>query len=379
MKDTLTALGDLAAWWRKKFSIPCVAITGSNGKTTTKEMVASILGFKGAVLKTEGNFNNLIGLPLTISRWENSHRYAVLEMGMSDFGEIKRLTEIAAPTVGCVTNVAAAHLEKLGEMEDVARAKGEMFSAMNSSGMIVVNAEDPLVCKKAELFRGKKIFFGMQKHCEVRFEHWEQKSLDEMFIRFSIQGRICEVLLPFSGFHNVMNCLAAAAVALAVSASDVEILQGLQKIVPLKMRFEQVQLANGVRLVNDCYNANPGSMEMAFRTVGSAKRAGRFIAVLGDMLELGGKSPELHRDLGKKAVEHGANKLFLVGSFSKNIAEGAISAGILSKDIVRVEKKEDLNPILEKEVKKGDVVLVKASRGMGLETVAHFLKDTYGI
>ncbi len=377
--DTLKALGDLAGWWRQQFHVPCVGLTGSNGKTTTKEMIASILSQKGNVLKTEGNFNNLIGLPLTVAQWGKEHSFAVLEMGMSEFGEIRRLTEIAAPTVGCITNVAPAHLEKLGSLDSVAKAKGEMFAAMSADGTIAVNAEDPLVVKQAENFRGRKILFGMKKQCGVRFEHLEQETLDAMDLKFSVAGKKASVRLCAAGLHNVMNALAAAAVGEAVGIEVEAIVAGLEKFRPLKMRLEQTQLGNGVRLVNDAYNANPASMITAFRTVGAARRAGRFIAVLGTMLELGDAEKSLHREIGMKVVEHGAQKLFLVGAQAEQIKKGAMQAGLNEKEIVIAEKKEDLHDLLDQMLKAGDVVLIKASRGVGLETVAEFLKDKYGI
>lgn len=379
VSDALKALGDLAQWWRSQFSIPCVAITGSNGKTTTKEMAATILETKGKILKTEGNFNNLIGLPLTINRWNQEHQAAVLEMGMNDFGEIRRLTEIADPTVGAVTNVAAAHLEKLQTVEAVARAKTELYEQMSQRGIAVFNAEDPWLAKLVKGFSGRKISFGMGSECEVHFEHMESVGFDSMDLKLAIQGKLLEATVQTTGVHNVMNAMAACAIALALGVPLEGMKKGLEKFKPLKMRFEQIQLGNGVRLVNDAYNANPVSMEAAFRTVGRAKRAGHFIAVLGDMKELGEQSKELHREIGKKAVEYGVSRLFVIGEFAKWFTEGAKAGGLHSKEITIASSKEEIVALLEKELSAGDIILVKASRMVGLEEVAEDLKERFGI
>jgi UDP-N-acetylmuramoyl-tripeptide--D-alanyl-D-alanine ligase len=309
VKDTVKALGDLASWWRMKFKVPCIAITGSNGKTTTKEMIASIVGQSSQVLKTEGNFNNLIGLPLTLFRWEEKHQVAVIEMGMNALGEIKRLTQICKPNVGIITNVTAAHLEKLGTIEKVAEAKGELFQNMSSNGVIAVNNEDPLVSELSKQYKGKKITFGMKNDSDIRFGYMESQGLDGSSLILFINGEEKRVILPVPGIHNVMNAMAATAVACALGIGSDDIIKGLQEFKPLAMRMERMQLANGVQLINDCYNANPTSMREAFRTVSGFKRAGRFIAMLGDMFELGESATELHLQVGKNAAEYGVDKL----------------------------------------------------------------------
>ncbi|MDO8526807.1 MAG: UDP-N-acetylmuramoyl-tripeptide--D-alanyl-D-alanine ligase, partial [Deltaproteobacteria bacterium] len=377
--DTLHALGDMARWWRMQFDIPCVAITGSNGKTTTKEMTASILQARWKILKTEGNFNNLIGLPLTLNHLNASHQAMVLEMGMNDFGEIRRLTEIAEPTVGAVTNAAAAHLEKLESVEKVAEAKAELYDTMNKNGVAVYNAEDLWLSKKVAAFSGKKISFGMGQASDVRFEHMECSGFDSMELKLSVQGKHLEAKLKTTGIHNVMNAMTACAVACGLGLPLEAMKEGLENFKPLKMRFEQIQLANGVRLVNDAYNANPLSMEAAFRTVGAGKRAGRFIAVLGDMKELGKESARLHEETGKKAVEHGVAKIFVIGKFATSFAKGALEAGLDKGAVTEVQDMEEVAKKLAEEMKAGDVVLVKGSRAMHLETVVEALKEKFGI
>jgi UDP-N-acetylmuramoyl-tripeptide--D-alanyl-D-alanine ligase len=376
--DTVQALGDIASWWRERFEVPCVAITGSNGKSTTKEMVSAIVETLGPVLKTEGNFNNLIGLPLTVFRWDEDHSVAILEMGMNAPGEIRRLSEIARPDVGLITNVTAAHLEKLHNVEAVARAKGELFESMDKDAIAVVNVEDRWVREMSTLHAGERICFGMQNYCDVRFLHMETNGLDGMDLALAIRDKEHRVRLPVPGAHNVMNALAAVAVSVALGIDGDEAVGRLSEFHPMSMRFERVQLANGVRVVNDSYNANPESMRAAFRTVGAAKRSGRFIAALGDMLELGEQSAELHRKVGEDAVGLGVGELFVVGDFSAELAKGAEAAGLAESSVHICEDAEQLCRTVEEEIKVGDVLLVKGSRGMKMERLVDYLKQEIG-
>lgn len=377
-ESPLRALGDIAGWWRSRFSVHCVGITGSNGKTTTKEMLASILKTRWRVLKTEGNFNNLIGLPLTLDRLTPEDEALVLEMGMNDFGEIYRLAKIAQPTVACVTNAAAAHLEKLGDVEAVARAKCELFDAMGPEGILVYNADDPGIVGQMKKYSQKKVVFSMGKESPVHFEHMESADLRTMALKLSVEGKILEARMQTSGLHNVLNAMAACATAHALGFPVEAMQEGLEKFRPLAMRMEQIQLANGVRLVNDAYNANPVSMEAAFRAVGRAKRAGRFIAVLGDMKELGPQSARLHREVGEKAAACGVEKLFLTGEFARETARGAESGGLKTEDIRTGADNGEILECLARELKAGDIVLVKASRAVRLEEIAEGLKEKFG-
>jgi UDP-N-acetylmuramoyl-tripeptide--D-alanyl-D-alanine ligase len=379
VSDTERALGDIAAWWRSRFDIPRIAITGSNGKSTTKEMVSAVVSVLGGVLKTEGNFNNTIGLPLTIFRMNETHDVAVLEMGMNAKGEIKRLTEIANPTVGLITNVTAAHLEKLQTVEAVAMAKGELFEAMGADATAVINAEDPWIMRAAKKFSGRKITFGMQNDCDVRFLNMETDNLDNTRLAFSVRGREHNAMIPLPGAHNVMNSLAAIAVGEAMGIDAGESVARIEKFKPMAMRFERIQLANGVRVVNDSYNANPASMKAAFRTVGSAKRAGRFIAAIGDMLELGESSDALHEIIGADAARMGVHRLFILGNFSASVAKGAEKNGMKPSDITRADDIEEIADKLEAYMRAGDVLLVKGSRGMRMERLVEFLKNKIGM
>jgi len=377
VKDTVDAIGSIAAWWRDDFDVPCVGITGSNGKTTTKEMVSLVAGKLGRVLKTRGNYNNLIGLPLTIFNWEKDDSAAVLEMGMNAFGEIKRLTQIARPTIGLITNVTAAHLEKLGDISDVARAKGELFENMDTSAIAIINQEDPFVKSLSDTFKGEKIGFGMQNSADVRFLHMEIIGFEEMTLKISVRGRECSSKLKVVGAHNVMNAMAAVSVGLALGISGEETMRRLSEFKPISMHLEQVQLKNGVRLVNDAYNANPESVKASMRTVSGAPRSGRFIAVLGDMLELGEKSGELHFDIGKSASGFGVQKLYAVGKFARFIEEGARSSGL--EDIASFGDVSETFSSIEKELNQGDILLVKGSRGMRMERLVEYLKERVGV
>lgn len=382
VNNTETALGQLAAEWRKKCTeTKYVGITGSNGKSTTKEMIASVLTNCGEVLKTEGNFNNLIGMPLTMFRLRSEHKHAVVEMGMNRLGEIAAMTKILQPDVGLITNISPAHLEELHSIENVAKAKAELFENMPKNSKIVVNAEDPWVMRKSENFPGEKISFGMSNDCDVQFARMKSDDLHGTNLTISIRGKEYATALPVPGTHNVMNALAATAAALALNVAPELIMDGLSKFTPMRMRMERVQLQNGVQIINDCYNANLDSMKAALRTVSTAPRAGRFIAIIGDMLELGERSGAVHEELGETIAAANVDKLFVYGNFSPFVMNGAKRAGFPADSIFVFPEgeTENLNKDLSKKINQGDVVLVKGSRGMHMEDVVEFLKREVGV
>ncbi|MBI4238856.1 MAG: UDP-N-acetylmuramoyl-tripeptide--D-alanyl-D-alanine ligase [Deltaproteobacteria bacterium] len=378
--DTITALGAIAKMWRARQSaLVRIGITGSNGKSTTKEMVASVVGARGPVLKTEGNFNNLIGMPLVLLRLSAEHRTAVIEMGMSEFGEIAAMTEFLDPDVGVITNVAPCHLVSLGTVENVAKAKGELFATMRRDATVVVNQEDRWARELGAAYPGRKISYGMQNACEVQFGRMTSDGLGTTDLTLYVRGAEQRTQIPLPGTHNVMNALAATAVGLALEIPVATIMERLPHFTPMRMRMERVQLENGVQVINDCYNANPLSMQMALRTVGTAKRAGRFLAVLGDMLELGDEALVRHQDVGTQAVAAGVHALFLCGEFAEAVASGARDAG--GADVVR-QTAPDVTALCEavaQTAQRGDVVLVKGSRGMQMERVVEFLKQRFGV
>jgi UDP-N-acetylmuramoyl-tripeptide--D-alanyl-D-alanine ligase len=363
--DTLRALGELAAYTRRREQPRVIAITGSNGKTTTKEMVAAICeraSFpppSGGVLKTHGNENNLIGLPLTLLRLAGGEAVAVLEMGMNAAGEIARLTEIAAPDVGVVTNVGPAHLEGLGSIAGVAAAKGELFANLSPQGIIAVNMEDEWVVRIASDFRGRRVEFGRGREVEARSVR--DLGLDGLDLDLCVAGKSTRVQLSMPGAHNVTNALAAAAVTHALGVELDTIRDGLENARLPKMRMQVERLANGVTLINDAYNANPASMAAALRAV--MARPGRAIAVLGEMRELGDESDALHRNIGRLAAEVGIAVLIAVGPGSDAIAEGARGVAKSSTEVHSCPDAATAAMLVESLWKEGDVVLAKGSRG----------------
>lgn len=376
--SSVDAMGKLAHWWRKQFSkTPVVAVTGSNGKSTTKQMIVGAIETVGPVIATEGNFNNLIGLPLTVFRWGSEHKVAILEMGMNAAGEIKALAQIAEPDVGVITNVTAAHLDQLKTVEQVAQAKGELFAAMRQDGTVVVNLEDPWVRKLGTEYPGRKITFGMQDEADIRFGHMTSNALESMDLTLSVFGKPVALQLKVPGFHNVMNAMAALGVASALGVPADKAIRGIENFTPMKWRMERLQLASGVQVINDCYNANPLSMGAALRTVSAAKRAGRFVAVLGSMRELGPEATTQHLEVGGEAARQHVDLLFTFGEHARELAEGARAAGLIAvqmtDDIDQLKKA--VTPLL----KSGDVVLVKGSRGMRLERLVEHLKNEMGV
>jgi UDP-N-acetylmuramoyl-tripeptide--D-alanyl-D-alanine ligase len=357
--DTQRALGDLAAHVRRRRALRVVGITGSNGKTTTKEMAAAICGrafSAAAVLKTQGNENNLIGLPLTLLRLAAEQTVAVLEMGMNAPGEIARLTDIAAPDLGLVTNVGPAHLEGLGSIAGVAAAKGELFAHMPPTGTIAVNAADEWVVRQAASFPGRRIEFGPGREVESRAVR--ERDLDAIEFELVVSGRSAAVRLPMAGPHNVLNALAAAAAAHGLGIDLEAIAAGLAAVEAPKMRMQVIRLANGVTLVNDGYNANPASMEAGLRAI--RRVAPRAVAVLGEMRELGPQGAALHRALGAAAAQIGIDVVVAVGPMAEETAAGARAGS------VEVFVCPDGRTAAERVValwRPGDVILVKASRG----------------
>jgi UDP-N-acetylmuramoyl-tripeptide--D-alanyl-D-alanine ligase len=367
--DSMRALGDLAAFTRRHHTARLVAITGSNGKTTTKEMIASVCRCapfpspRAGVLKTLANENNLIGVPLTLLRLTGDDAVAVIEMGMNASGEIARLTEIADPDVGVITNVGPAHLEGLGSVAGVAAAKGELFAGMRRDATIAVNAEDEWVSRLARDFPGRQVEFGCG--CEVEATAVRDFGLDGIAFDLSVNGRKANVRLRMCGLHNVTNALAAAAVAHALGLDLEAIRAGLAAVEAPKMRMEVFRLANGVTVVNDGYNANPASVEAALRT--SAGQPGRLVAVLGEMRELGAQSTALHRAVGRLAATSGAAVLIAVGPHAEHQAVGAREGGMGPAAVHVCEDPAAAAAAVTALWQPGDVVLLKGSRGADTE------------
>jgi UDP-N-acetylmuramoyl-tripeptide--D-alanyl-D-alanine ligase len=370
--DPLRALQDAAAAYRARFSIPLVGVTGSNGKTTTKEMAAAILARRGDVLKTRGNLNNHIGVPLTLFGLSPAHHAAVVELGINHHGEMTRLCEIARPTVGVITNVGHAHLEGFGGIEGVARAKGELFASLPRDGMALLNADDPRVFALRTHLRCASLTFGFG-HADVQGRVVDESARSGLRVDIRYAGSTVPCLIPVVGRHNASNALAAAAVAVALGADLDAIRGGLESFRPASMRSEFVSTPAGIDVFNDAYNANPSSMEQALDTVARLRGSGRVWAVLGEMRELGETSEALHRDVGRAAARARLDGLVAVGPAARWLADEAVKAGMPGRAIVWVETAAEALPVITTWSRPGDLILVKGSRRVGLEIVAEGL------
>jgi UDP-N-acetylmuramoyl-tripeptide--D-alanyl-D-alanine ligase len=368
VEDTRMALGRLAAWWRRQFDIPVVAITGSNGKTTVKEMLAGILRVAAdnadAVLATRGNLNNDIGMPLTLLQMNEAHRYAVIEMGMNHPGEIDYLTRIAAPDVALINNASGAHLEGLGSVEAVARAKGEIFAGLQHHGTAVINSDD----EHARLWRALAgahplLEFGLNVEADVSGT-WHQQGYGLRLDVTAPQGMFAADL-QVPGEHNARNALAATAAATVLNIPLEAIAAGLEKFNGVAGRMQRKVALHGANLIDDTYNANPSSLRAAISVL--AQAGGKRILVMGDMGELGDDAAILHAEIGAEARRAGIEKLYALGMLSGNAAREFGSGG---QHFLHIEELQDA---LEKELDANTTVLVKGSRFMKMERVVeHF-------
>jgi len=372
--DTLRALGDLAAFHRSRFSLPVVAITGSNGKTTTKEMLATILARTGDGLKTAGNLNNLIGLPRMVFQLSEAHKWAILEMGMSEPGEIDRLAEIARPDFGVITNVAPAHLQSMGSIAAVSSAKGELFLRLCQGSTAVFNADDPLVAELPTPPGVRRISFGLAE-AEVRAEKIESLGRAGQSFVLTLPSGMIAVKMKVFGRHNVQNALAAATVAHLLGLAPDDIRKGLESFSPVEKRFSPEEI-NGILLIDDSYNANPASMRAALTTVAGLKGSGRGIAVLGDMLEMGESSPTAHEEIGNLAARC-VERLYLLGEMAEYVARGALTGGLPAEAVILARSHAEILDDLGRAIRPGDCVLVKGSRGMRMETVAEGIRNEF--
>jgi UDP-N-acetylmuramoyl-tripeptide--D-alanyl-D-alanine ligase len=374
VRDTLQALGDLAHAVRQRFGGPVIGITGTSGKTTTKEMLAAILARTGAGLKSAGNFNNLVGVPLTLFGLRPDHRWVVIEMGMSARGEITRLAQIAAPQIGIITNVGAGHLEKLGGISGVARAKGELFIHLPAGGTAIVNADDPQVSQLPLANGVHRLLFGTAAAAQVRAS--AINSADGMVgFTLHVAGADAAVQLPLPGRHNVHNALAAAAAASVLEVPLADIAAGLAEFKPCPGRMELVELPGDLLILEDSYNANPLSMRAALDALYDLGRPGRRIAVLGDMLELGEAARDLHFEVGTLVAKR-ADWLFTLGELAREIAAGAGASGLAAERIITANTVAELHERLRPILQPGDRLLIKGSRGMRMERVSALLRGT---
>jgi UDP-N-acetylmuramoyl-tripeptide--D-alanyl-D-alanine ligase len=372
--DTGRGLLGLGRAWRGKMgSLRAVAITGSAGKTSTKELIASVLAADGPTLKTEGNLNNEIGVPLTLLQLTPEHRFAAVECGMNHLGEIARLCAAVDPDVGVVTNVGPVHLEGCGSLEGVAHAKGELFHGLRQGCIAVANSDDPLVLAQARLSGRRLLRFGTGEDADVRLLSVRHGGAG-LELRLSMQGRVLAAELQLLGLHNGLNACAAAAAGLALGLSPGAILHGLAAARTPGRRMKPVLLPGGALLIDDCYNANPSSMRSALQTVAALRsNSGRALLVLGDMLELGPTEHELHAALGPEAALLQPALLVCFGQRASALGAAAVAAGLPSANVVYTEDVQAAAHAVEARAQAGDVVLVKGSRGMKMERISDLL------
>ncbi len=362
VEDTLAALQTLATAVRKLWGKPLVGVTGSAGKTTTKEAIAHVLATRFRVLKSEGNFNNHFGLPLMLLKLEPEHDVAVIEMGMSHAGEIRALAKIAQPEIGVVTNVAPVHLQFFESIAGIARAKYELIESLPANGTAVLNADDEYVSQFGRDFRGKVVLYGTLPASTVRAENVQPKGADGSEFDVVIGNARARVQLPLVGSHNVLNALAAVAVGIERGLKLTEAAEALATLAPPDKRGQVVQLGN-ITVINDCYNSNPKALDAMVDAL-VAMPARRRIVVAGEMLELGAAGEELHRQAGRHMAEKKVDALLGVRGLAQAMVESAAGAGVRAEF---VDTPEAAGEWLARETRDGDVVLLKASRGVKLE------------
>lgn len=372
VKDTKLALKQIATAYRQELEIPVIGVIGSVGKTSTKEMISSVLQTKFSVLKTEGNFNNEIGLPLTICRIRPEHEVAVVEMGISDFGEMHRLGDIAKPDIVVMTNIGQCHLEFLKDRDGILKAKTEVFEHMPKDGLVILNGDDDKL-RDADTLGLRKVFYGMNGQ-QINAKNVEPRGLTETVATISVDGDTFDVVIPLPGSHNVMNALAATAVGHELGLSHEEIALGLSKAGTIAGRNNIIQVG-GVSIIDDCYNANPVSMRASIEVLGKA--AGRTIAILGDMGELGDDELKLHYEIGEALEANHIGYVFTVGKLSEEINKSLsnCNSSCLAYHYDTIDSMlVDLLPIIRTD----DTILIKASHFMNfghvVEAIENYLK-----
>lgn len=372
VENSLQALKDIAEYYRRQLTIPVVGITGSVGKTSTKEFIAGVLSQKFRVLKTEGNFNNEVGLPLTLLRIREEHEAAVVEMGISDFGEMHRLSKMARPDICVITNIGQCHLENLKSRAGILKAKTEIFDFMAKDGYVCVNGDDDMLDTLTEVNGRKVLRFGMTPHHnDVYADDVENKGLFGSDAVMNIDGQKVPVEVPLPGMHMVINAMAAGLVAKILGLSLPQIQEGIAHVEAVGGRSHIMRLEHRT-VIDDCYNANPVSMGSAIDLLETA--LGRKVAVLGDMFELGENSDEMHAGVGRYAVEKGVDLLLCTGENSSHMYDGAMQAYDGSQDIRYYATREEMLNDLPGLLQDGDTILVKASHGMGFDKVVAFLE-----
>jgi len=371
VEDTLIALQQLAAAYRSRFAIPFIGITGSVGKTSTKEMVAYALSEKYNVLKNEGNLNNEIGVPLTIFRLDSTHEAAVIEMGMSGFGEISTLTEIVKPHVGIITNIGISHIEKLGSRQNILRAKLEILDGMKPDGLLVLNGDDAMLNGVKGLLKQRTVSYGLEEGADYVAQNVKSRGEAGIDFDIMIKGKNYTIHVPAPGIHNVYNALAAIAAGSELGIPVETLAKGISRYSPGNMRLNIINV-NGIKVINDAYNASPQSVKAALDVL-EEMETGRRIAVLGDMLELGEWTEQAHLDTGRMAAEKNIDYIVTVGKEAVNIARGAAETGYAPDRIASFQSNREAYEYLKNILKQGDAILVKGSRGMKMEELVGYL------
>lgn len=370
VRSTMRALRDLARWYKGRFSIPCVCVTGSVGKTTTKDMAAAVLGERYNVLKTDGNFNNNIGLPLTLLRLDSKSELCVLEMGMNHAGEIEYLSGIAEPDVALITNIGDSHIENLGSREGIFRAKCEIFTHMKPGGLAILNGDDERLITLRDSLPFETLFVGTGAGLDYRADEIRSDGQSYMSCRVTTPTASFQADIPALGAHMIYPVLMAAAAAEHFGMSGEEIVRGVHNFLPTKMRMNVLRLPRDVVILNDAYNANPQSMRAAAAVLRDSHGA-RKVAVLGDMLELGAGSELFHRAVGRDFADMGLDCLIAVGDLARYTAQEAEAAGV--PEVSYFSDMSFALPTIKGEARPGTTILVKASRAMRFERVVEAL------
>jgi len=365
--DTEKALGALAAWYKTQFDVTFIGVTGSVGKTTAKDMIASVLSTRYKVLKTEGNFNNNVGLPLTVLRLNHEHQVCVLEMGMDRFGEIDYLAGIVKPDIGIITNIGEAHIERLGSRENIFKAKCELLPHVKEDGMLALVGDDDFLPTLQGTTSIKTVFCGAGEGNEYRAEVIGGDGISYIRCRLTTPSMDREVSIPALGVHMIYPTLLAVAVAERFDLTEEEICLGLARFVPTRMRMNIHRRADQITILDDTYNASPQSMRAAISVLADSP-GGRKVAILGDMLELGPFAPALHTGVGQYLGKVGINCLLAVGEQAEQIAQGARDAGV--EEVYHCANRDEAEALLPRLIAPDTTILVKASRGMRLETLS---------
>ncbi len=374
--DSLEAFGDLAGWWRHQHNARVSAITGSAGKTTTKDMTAGILEMGNDTLVTQGNFNNLIGLPITLFNLEEKHKNAVLEMGMNRPGEIARLTGIADPDVGLITNVGMAHLEGVGDIHGVAKAKTELLQKISSKATVILNGDDKLLMEAAAPFQKKAVTFGLNRNNDISASEIQNQGRNGITFKLHYQRDTWPIRLGVPGIQNVSNALAASAVCLCLHEPPEHIVEGLSQFIGAKKRFTLVTLPGDVTLVDDTYNSNPSSLRAALKSVADMRGKGeRIIVGLGEMMELGKATISAHQKAGRMVAELNAGYFVAIGEHARDMVDGAVESGMDKNRVEAVNSHEEMTNIIENEMRGGDLILLKGSNKINLGKVVERLKE----